>query len=314
MPSGLRGSTLDEAKAALAAVQLKASPTYSFSDTVKKGTFLLQIDQKQLARGRHQSTRSQGMPQRSQEGGARSCFKAVEIVEQPERSRCVHPLDQVLEPLVVGGRFADWPTGELPPYVIDEGRERLVVARLAVRDRSFPGRGQRAGQCRLPDTGHTIDDGDGHQCQLLPQARKLGIAADEQCGGPGNVGMHLRHCPYNGRVSTSQRCESSDARYLRTRRNAGGLGWTTGSFAKDPPTEDPLAPALRKIVPGLAALTSDKDVTVRLAALYALSRIGRASMELETMALLHGPLLAIVFVGGGLLALTRVRPAPRSAG
>jgi hypothetical protein len=49
-----------------------------------------------------------------------------------------------------------------------------------------------------------------------------------------------------------------------------------------------------------------------LAALYALSRIGRASVGLETMALLHGPLLAIVFVGGGLLALARVRPVVRA--
>src|SRR5262249_6273232 len=51
-----------------------------------------------------------------------------------------------------------------------------------------------------------------------------------------------------------------------------------------------------------------------LAALYALSRIGWASVALETMALLRGPLLAIVFVGGGLLALARVRPVPRSRG
>jgi hypothetical protein len=49
-----------------------------------------------------------------------------------------------------------------------------------------------------------------------------------------------------------------------------------------------------------------------LAALYALSRIGRASVGLETMVLLHGPLLAVVFVGGGLLAMARVRPATRS--
>jgi hypothetical protein len=48
-----------------------------------------------------------------------------------------------------------------------------------------------------------------------------------------------------------------------------------------------------------------------LAALYALSRIGRASIGLETMALLHGPLLAIVFVGGGLLALAQARPGVR---
>jgi hypothetical protein len=50
-----------------------------------------------------------------------------------------------------------------------------------------------------------------------------------------------------------------------------------------------------------------------LAALYALSRIGRASVDLETMALLHGPLLAIVFVGGGLTALAQVRPGVRSS-
>jgi hypothetical protein len=49
-----------------------------------------------------------------------------------------------------------------------------------------------------------------------------------------------------------------------------------------------------------------------LAALYALSRIGRANVGLETMALLHGPLLAIVFVGGGLLAMARLRPAVRA--
>jgi hypothetical protein len=51
-----------------------------------------------------------------------------------------------------------------------------------------------------------------------------------------------------------------------------------------------------------------------LAALYALSRIGRANVALEAMALLHGPLLAIVFVGGGLLAMARLRPAVRSRG
>lgn len=43
-----------------------------------------------------------------------------------------------------------------------------------------------------------------------------------------------------------------------------------------------------------------------LAALYALSQVGLASISLETMALLHGSLLAIVFVGGGLTALARV--------
>jgi hypothetical protein len=50
-----------------------------------------------------------------------------------------------------------------------------------------------------------------------------------------------------------------------------------------------------------------------LAALYALGRIGRAGVGLETMGLLHGPLLAIVFVGGGLTALAAVRPGVRSA-
>jgi hypothetical protein len=48
-----------------------------------------------------------------------------------------------------------------------------------------------------------------------------------------------------------------------------------------------------------------------LAALYALSQVGLASIGLETMALLHGSLLAIVFVGGGLTGLSRIRPAPR---
>jgi hypothetical protein len=47
-----------------------------------------------------------------------------------------------------------------------------------------------------------------------------------------------------------------------------------------------------------------------LASLYALSQVGLTRVSLETMALLHGPLLALVFVGGGLLALDRLRPAP----
>jgi hypothetical protein len=47
-----------------------------------------------------------------------------------------------------------------------------------------------------------------------------------------------------------------------------------------------------------------------LASIYALSQVGLASVSLETMALLHGPLLALVFVGGGLAALARLRPSP----
>jgi len=50
-----------------------------------------------------------------------------------------------------------------------------------------------------------------------------------------------------------------------------------------------------------------------LAALYALSQAGLAALSLETMALVlvHGPLLALGFAGGSLLALARIRPAPR---
>jgi hypothetical protein len=53
-----------------------------------------------------------------------------------------------------------------------------------------------------------------------------------------------------------------------------------------------------------------------LAALYALSRsgLGRSGLgdvSLETMAHVHGTLLAIVFVGVGLIALARVRPMSR---
>lgn len=47
-----------------------------------------------------------------------------------------------------------------------------------------------------------------------------------------------------------------------------------------------------------------------LAAVYALSHAGLTSVSLETMALAHGTLLAVVFVGGCLLGLARVRPAP----
>lgn len=71
-----------------------------------------------------------------------------------------------------------------------------------------------------------------------------------------------------------------------------------------------LTDRLARILLALALLATWPAMA--LAALYALSRIGRASVGLETMALLHGPLLAIVFVGGGLLAMARVRPATRS--
>ncbi|MGE3913892.1 MAG: YndJ family transporter [Chloroflexota bacterium] len=49
-----------------------------------------------------------------------------------------------------------------------------------------------------------------------------------------------------------------------------------------------------------------------LAALYALSHAGLTSVSLETMAMLHGTLLAVVFVGGGLTALARLRPAAKA--
>lgn len=67
---------------------------------------------------------------------------------------------------------------------------------------------------------------------------------------------------------------------------------------------------LARVVLSLALLATWPAMA--LAALYALSRIGRANVGLETMALLHGPLLAVVFVGGGLLALARLRPAVRT--
>jgi hypothetical protein len=71
-----------------------------------------------------------------------------------------------------------------------------------------------------------------------------------------------------------------------------------------------LTDRLARILLALALLATWPAMA--LAALYALSRIGRASIGLETMALLHGPLLAVVFVGGGLLAMAMVRPATRS--
>jgi hypothetical protein len=69
--------------------------------------------------------------------------------------------------------------------------------------------------------------------------------------------------------------------------------------------DDPLARAL--LLFGLLATWP----AMGLAALYALSRAGLASISLETMALLHGTLLAVVFVGCSLIALARVRPAAR---
>ena len=48
-----------------------------------------------------------------------------------------------------------------------------------------------------------------------------------------------------------------------------------------------------------------------LAALYALSRGGLGNVSLETMAHVHGTLLAVVFVGVGLIALARIRPMSR---
>lgn len=57
------------------------------------------------------------------------------------------------------------------------------------------------------------------------------------------------------------------------RRRLVSKAATITAFAKDPPAEDPLGPELRKLVPALAALTSDKEVTVRLAALYALEEL-----------------------------------------
>ena len=69
--------------------------------------------------------------------------------------------------------------------------------------------------------------------------------------------------------------------------------------------DDPLARAL--LLFGLLATWP----AMGLAALYALSRAGLASISLETMALLHGTLLAVVFVGCSLLALGRLRLAAR---
>jgi hypothetical protein len=70
---------------------------------------------------------------------------------------------------------------------------------------------------------------------------------------------------------------------------------------------DPLARAL--LLLGLLAAWP----AMGLAALYALSRAGLASISLETMALLHGTLLAVVFVGCCLVALARLQPVARSA-
>jgi hypothetical protein len=72
-------------------------------------------------------------------------------------------------------------------------------------------------------------------------------------------------------------------------------------------TDDPLARAL--LLLGLLAAWP----AMGLAAVYALSRAGLTSISLETMALLHGTLLAVVFVGCSLLGLARVRPAPHDA-
>lgn len=70
---------------------------------------------------------------------------------------------------------------------------------------------------------------------------------------------------------------------------------------------DPLARAL--LLFGLLATWP----AMGLAAVYALSRAGLTSISLETMALLHGSLLAVVFVGCSLTALGRLRPATRPA-
>jgi hypothetical protein len=70
---------------------------------------------------------------------------------------------------------------------------------------------------------------------------------------------------------------------------------------------DPLARAL--LLFGLLATWP----AMGLAALYALSHAGLTSISLETMALLHGTLLAVVFVGCSLTALARVRPGRRPA-
>lgn len=70
---------------------------------------------------------------------------------------------------------------------------------------------------------------------------------------------------------------------------------------------DPLARAL--LLFGLLATWP----AMGLATLYALSHAGLTSISLETMAMLHGTLLAVVFVGCSLTALARVRPVQRPA-
>lgn len=68
---------------------------------------------------------------------------------------------------------------------------------------------------------------------------------------------------------------------------------------------DPLARAL--LLFGLLATWP----AMGLATVYALSHARLTSISLETMALVHGTLLAVVFVGCSLTALARIRPAVR---
>ena len=74
---------------------------------------------------------------------------------------------------------------------------------------------------------------------------------------------------------------------------------------------DPLARAL--LLFGLLFGLLATWPAMGLASLYALSHAGLTSISLETMALLHGTLLAVVFVGCSLTALARIRPGARPA-